>query len=68
MTKENEFKISDTLPEGVESMDDVPDCSTEQCLKVQEQINRLCHQNGWPPDQPVYIYQPDGQVCKCYCK
>jgi hypothetical protein len=68
MSKDKEFKILENLPEGVKSYDDVPDCSQELCQKLRAQIDRLCHQRGWPPDQPVLIYQPDGQLCKCYCK
>jgi hypothetical protein len=68
MTQEKEFKILDTLPEGIESIDDVPDCPPDLCRRAQPQIDRICHQTGWPPDQPILIYQSDGQLCKCYCK
>lgn len=68
MTKEKEFKISDTLPEGVESMDDVPDCSTEICQEAQADINRICQRKGWPAGTPIIIYFSDGKVCKCFCK
>lgn len=68
MTQEKEYKSLDTLPEGVVSIDDVPDCPQDLCRKYQAQIAQICHQKQWPPDQPVLIYQSDGQLCKCYCK
>lgn len=68
MIKDKEIKILEKLPKGVKSYDDVPDCPQEVCQKVRAQIDRFCHDKSWPVGTPVLIYQPDGQICKCYCK
>jgi hypothetical protein len=47
--------------------DPVPPCAPQLCQSMQPRINKLCHANGWPPDHPIIIMQPDGKVCLCFC-
>jgi hypothetical protein len=54
MTQEKEFKILDTLPEGYDSPDDVPDCAKDRCEALQKHIDQACKNRGC--------------LCKCYCK
>ena len=68
MVQDKEYKLLDTLPQGVESFDDVPDCPKELCQEMQAQIGQICHQKGRPPGYPILICLPGGKVCKCYCK
>jgi hypothetical protein len=68
MTQKKEIRITDTLPEGIDSIDEIPNCSEELCKELQDAIGRICCQKQWPPGQPVIIYQPDGKLCKCFCK
>jgi hypothetical protein len=68
MAQEKEFKLLDALPEGYDSPDDVPDCASERCKRIQELIDKACEARGWPPGTPYIIENPDGNICKCYCK
>ncbi len=43
-------------------------CSPEMCAQYHDQINRICHDQGWPPGYQVIFANPEtGQVCYCTC-
>ena len=42
-------------------------CSAELCRELRPYIERVCHDQGWPPDHPVLVANPDGGYCYCTC-
>lgn len=48
-------------------MPSVTPCAGDTCARFHAEIGRLCHDMGWPPDQPVLVAQPDGSTCACTC-
>ena len=49
------------------TMKDIPPCPEDLCRRLQEQISRICHQNGWEPNMKILVRGPDGKPCVCTC-
>lgn len=57
-----------SAPAGaVATSKDIPSCSVAMCQKIQEALQRYCHDKGLPSGTPVPVYTPEGEVCYCYC-
>jgi hypothetical protein len=42
-------------------------CPGSLCADSQPDINRLCHDHRFPPDEPIAFYAPDSGKCYCCC-
>ena len=42
-------------------------CDYSRCMRIQQVIDKTCHNRHWEPGHPYALDNPDGSICYCCC-